>query len=114
MTNDGRASAADVAVGDQIRGAARFIGARVAEGSCRVASTTLYCTLDGLAAGRTTTITVQVRRETFGSWTNLATVGSASPDAGVADNTDRVHVKGLTRSDLGACAAGGPLARAAC
>lgn len=116
VSNDGRASAGDVVVGDQIVGAARFLRARAAAGGCRVEAKVLSRSLDGLRPGATTTVTVRVRRDGLRAWTNVAAVGSGTPDAGVADNVARVHVRGIRRSDLGPCAtiAGGPAARTAC
>lgn len=116
VANGGRASAGNVVVGDQISGAARFLTARAAAGSCTVESKVLYCALDGLRPGATTTVTVRVRRDGLGTWTNVAAVGSGTPDATVADNTARVHVGGISRSELGPCAtvAGGPVASPSC
>ena len=116
VANDGSASAGNVVVGDQIVGAARFLTARAAAGGCSVESKVLHCSLDGLRPGATTTVTVRVRRDSVGSWTNLAAVGSGTPEAGTADNTARVRVRGISRSDLGPCAtvADGPVARTSC
>lgn len=114
VTNDGRASAGDVVVGDQIVGAARFLSARAAGGDCSVDQRVLACSLHGLRPGASTTVTVRVRRDGERAWTNLATVGSGTPDATVADNSARVRMRGIRRSERGACASGGPLARTAC
>lgn len=114
VSNDGRASAANVVVGDEISRAARFLSARAADGSCRVEDRLVLCSLGGLRAGATTTVTVQLRRTDQRTWTNVATVGSGSPETTTGDNTATVRVEGAGRSAPGACAAGGPLAAAAC
>ncbi|WP_041730972.1 prealbumin-like fold domain-containing protein [Conexibacter woesei] len=114
VSNEGSVSAANVAVGDQIIGAARFLTARTAGGSCSVQARVLYCSLGGLRAGADTTVTVRVLRTDQRTWTNVATVGSGSPEAATGDNTARVRVEGARRSNPGACAAAGPLATIAC
>ena len=107
VTNEGEVSANGVVVTDKLPRGTSFVSAR----GCFDRGGSVTCTIGGLAAGGERTITVRVRRFDRLSGTNVAVVGTGSPDA-TGNNTARVSVAGAQRPR--ACASGTPRARAAC
>jgi hypothetical protein len=88
VTNSGPGSATAVALTDQLSTSVRFVSAASTSGSCVHSEGTVTCEIGTVASGDSATVTVVVSARRTGTATNIAEVGSVSPDANQANNTD--------------------------
>ena len=109
MTNEGEVSANGVVVTDKLPRGTSFVSAR----GCFDRGGSVTCTISGIAAGGERTIAVRVRRFDRLAGTNVAVVGTGSPDPRPATTPRGRHRRRRTARPR-ACASGTPRARAAC
>ena len=88
VTNRGPAGATNVTITDPLPASVTFVSSTPSQGSCS-GSTTVTCTLGGLAAGNSATVSVVVTvgAASVPSITNTATVTATETDPNPADNT---------------------------
>lgn len=84
VTNSGSATAQNVVVNDTVPSNLSILS--VAPGSCVVSGQNVSCALGDMAVGASQTITIRVRGDQIGGFTNTATVGSDSPDRNPDNN----------------------------
>jgi uncharacterized repeat protein (TIGR01451 family) len=88
VTNRGPAGATNVTIVDPLPGSVTFVSATASQGGCSGAAT-VTCTLGGLAAGNSATVSVVVTVGALSvpSITNTATVSATETDPNPSDNT---------------------------
>ncbi|HLI57137.1 MAG TPA: DUF11 domain-containing protein, partial [Actinomycetota bacterium] len=85
--NAGPSTATAAQVTDTLASGVTFSSASASQGSCGQASGTVTCSLGDLASGGSATVTIVVTPPSAGSLSNVATVGSSTPDPTPANNS---------------------------
>ena len=101
VTNDGPSDATGATVTDTLPVGVTFISVTPAQGSCSRTST-ITCSLDGLASNASTTVTIQVKvnSSTIGTITNTASVSGNEADPQDTNNTASEDTAVVAEADL--------------
>ncbi|HEY8022152.1 MAG TPA: DUF11 domain-containing protein [Thermoanaerobaculia bacterium] len=91
ITNNGPGTAHGVTVSDALPAQVTLLAAAPSQGSCS-GGPAVSCDLGDLAPGDTVTVDLTVRGDTVGTFTNSATVTSATPDPDASNNQSSVDV----------------------
>ncbi len=101
VSNDGVSAATDVTLGDPLPAGVSFEDVSTDVGNCTEASGTIDCGFGTLQPGDDVEVTVGVRAEDVGTFTNTATVATPSDESTTTDNEDGADVTIVPTADLG-------------
>ena len=86
VKNTGPANASNVALTDKLPSSMTFVSASSSQGSCS-GTTTVTCNLGTLNNGSTASVTIVVRPQSLGNYTNSVTVSTTTSESSTSNNT---------------------------
>lgn len=92
VKNSGPGSAGSVTVKDTLPSSMTFVSASSSQGSCS-GTTTVTCNLGAMASGANANVTIVVQPRTKGTYTNMVSVSTSTPDSNVANNSASVATR---------------------
>jgi uncharacterized repeat protein (TIGR01451 family) len=99
VRNNGPDAAEQVVLVDALGPNAQLVSARPSQGSCNERKP-LICRLGSLLAGQEATVRVRVRAVGIPVIDNLAVTGSSTPEASLANNTDRARTRVISEGGI--------------